>query len=346
MLNNVLGNKINIYLFLQISKNIILILFIFLSIAWLLQISRLFTVTNFISMNVLDIILLSFYLIPNLITVIIPFILIFGLLLCFIKLNKDNELISILSLGFGLKPFKFSLLIFIIFFSIIFIFLNFYISPKIYEIYKVKEYDLRNTLDLNNMSFTNFLNINSNTILDFKKNNNEYEDILISFQDDKENIVYAKKGNIISKDNYYNFQLINGFKLSIDEKQQLEKLEFENYILKIGHRNIKNFEIVDKNTLTIFDDIYNKNYLNISYKVIDIIFIILIVLFFYNNNLKKIQFNTFNNIYFALLCIFVLIINQILKNSEIILINYFLMISGIIVICFLISYLKNKYEQD
>ena len=83
------------------------------------------------------------------------------------------------------------------------------------------------------MSFTNFLNINSNTILDFKKNNNEYEDILISFQDDKENIVYAKKGNIISKDNYYNFQLINGFKLSIDEKQQLEKLEFENYILKI-----------------------------------------------------------------------------------------------------------------
>ena len=40
--------------------------------------------------NWLDIILLSFYLIPNLISIITPFILIFGLLLCFIKLSKDN----------------------------------------------------------------------------------------------------------------------------------------------------------------------------------------------------------------------------------------------------------------
>ena len=90
--------------------------------------------------EIFDIILLSFYLIPNLITVIIPFILIFGLLLCFIKLNKDNELIAILSLGFGLKPFKntlifFCLIIIIFFFTL----LNFYLAPKIYEKYKIKE---------------------------------------------------------------------------------------------------------------------------------------------------------------------------------------------------------------
>ena len=83
--------KIKIYLFLQISKYFILILFIFLSIAWLLQITRLFTITNFLHIEVFDIFLLSIYLIPNLITVIIPFILIFGLLLCFMKLNRDNE---------------------------------------------------------------------------------------------------------------------------------------------------------------------------------------------------------------------------------------------------------------
>ena len=86
--------KINIYLFIQISKYFFFILFIFLSVAWLLQITRLFTITNFMHIEFLDILLLSFYLIPNLITVIIPFILIFGLLLCFIKLNKDNELIA------------------------------------------------------------------------------------------------------------------------------------------------------------------------------------------------------------------------------------------------------------
>ena len=93
--------KINLYLFSQIFKNFLLILFIFLTVSWLLQITRLFTISNFIQIDVIDIIFLSFYLLPNIITVIIPFILIFGLLLCFIRLNKDNELVAILSLGLG-----------------------------------------------------------------------------------------------------------------------------------------------------------------------------------------------------------------------------------------------------
>ena len=52
------ANKINLYLFLQITKNFLLILFIFLSIAWLLQITRLFTITNFFNINVLIVILI------------------------------------------------------------------------------------------------------------------------------------------------------------------------------------------------------------------------------------------------------------------------------------------------
>ena len=130
--------RINFYLITQITKYFLLILFIFLSISWLLQITRLFTVTNFMQIQILDIIFLSFYLVPNIITVIMPFILIFGLLLCFIKLNKDNELIAILSLGFGLKPFRNSLLFFC--FGIIFVItiLKFYIAPKVYKSYKIK----------------------------------------------------------------------------------------------------------------------------------------------------------------------------------------------------------------
>ena len=101
-----LSSKIYIYLFLQIFKYFFLVLFIFLSVAWLLQITRLFTITNFMHIKIYDVIILSFYLIPNIISVITPFILIFGLLLCFIKLNRDNELIAMLSLGMGLKPFR------------------------------------------------------------------------------------------------------------------------------------------------------------------------------------------------------------------------------------------------
>ncbi len=337
-------DKINSYLFVQIFKYFILILFIFLSIAWLLQITRLFTITNFIYIEVFDVIILSIYLIPNIITVIVPFILIFGLLLCFIKLNKDNELISILTLGFGLKPLKNTLF----FFSLLIIFtysiLNFYIAPKIYEIYKNNEFNLRNTIDFNNMAFSNFLNLNKTTILDFKKNENEYQDILISINDQKENILYAKKGNIFNENNKYKFQLSEGFKISIDENKQIEKLEFQNYILKIDNNNIGNKDVIDKNTFTIFDDISSKNYINLTFKLIDIVLILFIIFLFYINNIININFEYKNNIFYSLISVTVLIINQILKNSEIPITNYIIIIFSLIITSIFMSIIKNKYE--
>tara|TARA_B100000575_G_scaffold291931_1_gene298981 strand:+ start:162 stop:1190 length:1029 start_codon:yes stop_codon:yes gene_type:complete len=339
-------NKINIYLFIQICKYFFLVLFIFLSVAWLLQITRLFTITNFMHIKIFDVIILSFYLIPNIISVITPFILIFGLLLCFIKLNKDNELIAMLSLGVGLKPFRNTLFFFTLILTILFSSLNSYLAPKIYKQYKIQEYDLRNKIDFKNISFSNFLNLNKTTILDFKKKDNEYLDILISYNDDKENIIYAKKGNIFSKNNKYNFQLTNGFKISIDRDKQIEKLEFLNYLLKIENKNISNGEIVDKNTFTILDDFKNRDSLNISLKITDVILIFLIIYLFYINNIKQINFNSRNNIYFCILCISILIINQILRNSEIFFLNYLIIISSIIIFSILISLLKKKYEEN
>ena len=337
-------NRINIYIILEILKNFLLILFILLSVAWILQITRLVAVSNFVHIEIIEVLFLSFYLIPNLITVIVPFILIFSILLCFIKLNKDNELVSILSLGFGLKPIKNSIIIFTVFVLSFFIILNFYFSPKIYEIYKNKEYDLRNTLDFDKIVFSNFLNLNETTILDFKKKNNEYIDIFITYKDEKDNIVYAKKGNIFSKNNEYNFQLSNGFKISYDKNEQIEKLEFFNYVLKINNNNIIKNDINDKNTLTIFDDYRSRNYLNISFKIIDIILILFVIYFFYINNLKNLNLKTFNNIYFTSSSIFIIIINQILKNSEINILNYNLIIFSILITSLIITNIKKNYE--
>ena len=339
-------NKINLYLFFQICKYFILILFIFLSVAWLLQITRLFTITNFMHIEIIEIIFLSFYLIPNIINVILPFILIFGLLLCFTRLNKDNELIAMLSLGFGLKPFKRTLIFFTFVLLLFFSFLNFYFSPIIYEKYKIQEKELRNTFDFNNMAFSNFLNLNNNTILDFKKNNNQYTDIFISFKDEKYNIVYAKKGNIYSENNLYKFQLSDGYKISVDDLNQVEKLEFLNYVLSIENKNLNTDIISDRNTYTIFDDLESKNYLNLSFKISDLFLIICIIIFFYINNLKKIQFNSANNVFFSVITISILIVNQLLKNSEIFLFNYTIILLSIIFIAFFISILKKIYEKN
>ena len=76
-------NKISAYIFIQIFKGCSLIFFIFVSIAWLLQLTRLISLTNLIQVDIITIIILSFYLLPYLITIIMPFVLIFGILLCF-----------------------------------------------------------------------------------------------------------------------------------------------------------------------------------------------------------------------------------------------------------------------
>jgi len=337
-------NKINLYIFSQIIKSCLLIFFIFISIAWLLQITRLFTLTNLIQIDILNIINLSFFLIPNLLSVILPFIIIFGILFCFIKLNNDKEIIAIFTLGLQLKPIKSSLTIFSTMVAILYIFLNFYISPKVYEIYKFKEFELRNTVDFNKMISTNFLKINKNTTLDFKRNDNSFEDIFINFKDTEENIIFAKKGDIINLNNNFIFQLTNGFKLSINENiNQIEKLEFKNYVLELSNDTDVKFNNYDRNSLTIFDDIKNKDYLNIAYKIFDILLCLIIVFIFYRNNIVNNNFNIKNNLYFIIFSISLLLINQLVKNSGINFEQYLIILFSIIIFSLIVSIYRN-YE--
>ena len=337
-------SKINLYIFIQILKSCTLVFFIFVSISWLLQLTRLFTISNFVQIDVINIIYLSIFLIPNLLTVIIPFILIFGVLLCFIKLNRDKELIAIYSLGLETKPLRNPLFIFSIIVIIFYIIINFYLSPKIYEQYKIKEFELRNTINFDKMIISNFIKLNDNTTLDFKKNNNEYEDIFINYLDEKENIIFAKNGLIKENINEFVFQLNNGFKLSINQNGEIEKLEFVNYKLNIENNNNTEFNNYDINTLTIFDDIRSKNYLNISYKIFDIIISLLIIIIFYRNNIIICKFDNKNNIFFILTSVSILLTNQLLKNSEIQFYGYLLLniffISSILI---LIYFKKLKY---
>ena len=99
-------NRINLYIFSQIIKSCILVFFIFVSIAWVLQISRLFSVMNHLQINSFDILNLSLLIVPNLINVILPFLLIFGFVLTFIKLSKDKEIIAVYSTGLSINEIK------------------------------------------------------------------------------------------------------------------------------------------------------------------------------------------------------------------------------------------------
>ena len=99
-------NKINFYIFNEIFRGFLLILFIFLSIAWLLQFTRLMSISNLLQIDTLSILKLSVYLVPNLFTVILPFIIIIGISITFIKLFKDREIITIFTLGMNTDAIK------------------------------------------------------------------------------------------------------------------------------------------------------------------------------------------------------------------------------------------------
>ena len=94
--------KINQYVFIQIFKSCTLVFFIFVSIAWLMQLSRLLSAMNNLQIEFLAIFSLSLWLVPNLINVTLPFIIIFGLVFAFAKLDKDKEIIAIYSLGLSI----------------------------------------------------------------------------------------------------------------------------------------------------------------------------------------------------------------------------------------------------
>ena len=337
-------NKISFYVFIQIFKACTLIFFIFISISWLLQITRLFSLTNLLQVEIITIFLLSLFLLPNLITVILPFVVIFGIVLCFVKLNKDKELLAIYTSGLSHKVIRSPLIMFTLLLSLLYITLNFYISPLIYDQYKQKEFQIRNTINFEKLILSNFLEVNKDTVLDFKKTDTNFQEIFINFKTETDNLIFANSGNIFLKNDFYVFELIDGFKLNVNEKE-IEKLEFKSYTLKIPNDNIQKYNNYDKNTLTIFDDIKTKNYSNITFKISDILIFILIIFLFYKNNILKHNFNLINNVIFIIISIVILIVNQIAKNTEIDLNFYLILLFIILISSISYIYYTNKKNE-
>ena len=335
-------NKIDKYIFFEISKGCLFVLFIFLSISWLLQFTRLVSLTNLIQVDIFTILYLSIYLIPNLITVILPIVVMFGLIFSFLKLHRDKEIISMYALGLKTKAITRALSIFTLISVSFLLIFTMYLSPKIYKEYKIKEHEIRNKINFEKILVSNFIEINENTFLDFKKDNKTQKEVFIKFKDEKDNFIYAEDATISQNANKFLFELLNGFRITVVEKNKIEKLEFERYKLDIINNDFKKYDNFDKNTFSVFDDIKNKDYLNLVHKISDIIILITIIIFFYFNNIKFYRFNFYYLTYFLILSSVLLIFNQIIKNIEINYILNILIISAIFFICTIYFFIGKK----
>jgi len=331
--------KINLYVFIQIIKSCTLVFFIFVSIAWLLQISRLFSYLNNLQIDFINVLFLSFFLIPNLINVTLPFIIIFGLIIAFIKLDKDKEIIAIFSLGLSIKEILKPFFLISIIATFLYLFLNLFFSPYIYEKYKQKEFHLRNSINLNNINISNFIQLDENLILDFSKNKDQFEDVFIRFIGDNENIVFAKKAKIIKEPEKLIFNLSKGFKLSFINNQ-IEKLEFENYKLNFPLRNENIYNNYDKNTLTLVNLIKYKDYNSMIERMFDTLILLTVIIFFYFNNIKNNNFSINQILIYLFLSILIIIFQNIIKNLDINLKLSFLLNVINFLIIYLFMYMK------
>ena len=307
--------KINLYVFIQIIKSCTLVFFIFISIAWLLQISRLFSYLNNLQIDFVNVLFLSFFLIPNLINVTLPFIIIFGLIIAFIKFDKDKEIIAIFSLGLSIKEILNPFFLITILTIFLYLFLNLFFSPYIYDKYKQKEFDLRNSINLDNINISNFIQLDENLILDFSKKEDVFEDVFIRFIGENENIVFAKKARIIKEPKKFIFNLSEGFKLSF-MNNKIEKLEFENYKLNFPLKNENNYNNYDKNTLTLFNLIKYKDYKSMIERMFDTLILLTVIIFFYFNNIKDNKFSINHIFIYLFFSILIIIFQNIIKNLD------------------------------
>ena len=307
--------KINLYVFIQIIKSCTLVFFIFISIAWLLQISRLFSYLNNLQIDFVNVLFLSFFLIPNLINVTLPFIIIFGLIIAFIKFDKDKEIIAIFSLGLSIKEIIKPFFLMSIITIFLYLFLNLFFSPYIYDKYKQKEFDLRNSINLDNINISNFIQLDENLILDFSKKEDVFEDVFIRFIGENENIVFAKKARIIKEPKKFIFNLSEGFKLSFINNK-IEKLEFENYKLNFPLKNENNYNNYDKNTLTLFNLIKYKDYKSMIERMFDTLILLTVIIFFYFNNIKDNKFSINHIFIYLFFSILIIIFQNIIKNLD------------------------------
>ena len=164
-----------------------------------------------------------------------------------------------------------------------------------------------------------FIELEGNLIIDFEKENNYFSDILINYEDNNENIIYAKKGNIKNENNKIIFSLVDGFKLMINSNK-IEKLIFDKYKIEFPANKKEQYIKYDKNTLNIFELIKNNTPENLKILInrqFDILLIISLSLFFYYSIILKNIYTFRNIIFFLLLSILTLIIDNFLENYSI-----------------------------
>ena len=227
---------LNWYIFRQTVNNVVISTCVFVGIIWLSQSFKTIKLIIDKGAGLSDFFVLSAYSLPSWLLIALPFGTFAGCMISYLKLENDNEIIVMKSIG--LSPLKLSNPSFFVAFlaSLILFTISHFILPKTYKNFKTLQNDIRNNSQNFILKENIFLDINENQTIFIGrlKENNELEEIFIQDRSDPSSIVeFFSKSGFLTLDKNITLKMKDGTKVSTDLKGKSTIINFRSYNIEI-----------------------------------------------------------------------------------------------------------------
>ena len=237
------------YIFKQTSKNVFVSTCVLLGVIWLSQSFRSINLIIEKGANLSDFFILSLFSFPSWLIIALPFGTFAGCMISYLKLQNDKEIIVMKSAG--MSPFKISkpALLVALTCSVTLFIISHFILPKTYTNFKLLQNEIRNSKQEFIFKDNVFINFNKNQTIFIGKitKSNLLEEIFIQDKTDSLNVVeyFSKRGNIYIDDDI-NLRMIEGTRVSTDQKGRSTILNFDNYNLTVKENKSKNNSVSNR----------------------------------------------------------------------------------------------------
>ena len=250
---------LNWYIFKQTINHVVISTCVFVGIIWLSQSFKTIKLIINKGAELSDFFVLSAYSFPSWLLIALPFGTFAGCMISYLKLENDNEIIVMKSIG--LSPLKLSIPSFFVAFlvSLILFTISHFILPKTYKNFKILQNEIRNSSQNFILKDNIFIDMNKNqTIFISKlKENNKLEEIFIQDRSDRAYVVeFFSKSGFLTLNKNITLSMKDGTRVSTDPKGKSTILNFKSYDIEIKRENSKSNavqRVVEYNEYSFFE---------------------------------------------------------------------------------------------
>ena len=246
------------YIFIQTSKSVFISTCVFLGVIWFSQSFKSIKLIIEKGADLSDFFILSLFSMPSWLLIALPFGTFAGCMITYLKLENDREIVVMKAAG--ISPLKISTpaLLVALVSSLTLLLISHFILPKTYKNFKILQNQIRSSDQEFILRNNVFVDINKNQTIfvgKYKKGNN-LEEIFIQDRTNELQIVeyFSKEGYIdIGKITY--LTMIDGTRISTDNKGRSTILNFDNYNIKVKKDDKKSVEsrVIEYNEYSFFE---------------------------------------------------------------------------------------------